>query len=223
MKIAIIGGAGPLGSGLGLRLAASGNSVVLGSRDAGRAALEAEKLAHEYQLRGSLNGAQNEEAIESADAVIVAVPFSGFEALLEALRPALVGKIVISCVNPLSFDKQGPIGAEIPDKSAAELAARILPESEVVGAFHHISAVSLHKLSVDLRHEDVLVCGDDAHAKVIMKKIVTDVTGGRAIDVGPLRLARHLEPFTAVLISANKIYKTNAGISLTRIEKETKS
>lgn len=222
MRIAILGGAGPLGSGLGLRLAASGNSVTLGSRNAERAAAEAEKLAQQHELLGTLSGVTNEDAIASADAVILAVPFNGFETLLESLRPALVGKLVVSCVNPLIFDKQGPTGAEIPDKSAAELAARVLPDSHVVGAFHHISAVSLHKLSLDLRHEDVLVCGNDADAKEAMQKIVSDVTGGRAIDVGPLRLARHLEPFTAVLISANKIYRTNAGISLTGIEKESK-
>lgn len=218
MTIAIVGGTGPQGSGIGLRLAVAGEHVTLGSRDARRAETEAENLTAKHALAGALVGARNEEAVAAADTVILAVPYKGHEELVTALAPALAGKLVISCVNPLAFDKQGPVGAEIPDRSAAEEASRLVPEATLTGAFHHLSAVNLHKLDHDLSHEDVLVCGDDPAAKATVLALAAKVTGGRGIDVGALRLARHLEPFTAVLISVNKKYKTNASVALTGVE-----
>ncbi|MBL3699490.1 NADPH-dependent F420 reductase [Leucobacter luti] len=220
MTIAIVGGTGPQGSGIGLRLALAGEEVILGSRDADKARAEADRLTAEHSPEGRLSGTGNAEAAERAETVILAVPYRGHDELVTALAPVLAGKLVISCVNPLSFDKLGPVGAEIPDKSAAEEAARILTASTVAGAFHHLSAVTLHWVDHDLSHEDVLVCGDDTAAKAEVMRLAGKVTGGRAIDVGALRLARHLEPFTAVLISVNKRYKTNASVSLTGIRKE---
>jgi NADPH-dependent F420 reductase len=215
MTVAIVGGTGPLGSGLGLRLAAAGERVILGSRDATRAAEEAARLASENQIIGTMEGASNADAIAAAEAVILAVPYEGHEELVTGLADGLEGKLIVSCVNPLSFDKCGPIGTLIPDLSAAEEAARILPHSKLTGAFHHLSAVSLRKLDRDLSHEDVLVCGDDTDAKNEVIRLASLVTGGRGIDAGALRLARHLEPFTAVLISVNKRYRTNSSVALT--------
>lgn len=218
MTIAIVGGTGPQGSGLGLRLAAAGENVILGSRDAERAAAEAERLSGEHELQGSLSGASNADAIAASDVVLLAVPYKGFGDVVAALADALEGKLVVSCVNPLSFDKQGPVGMQIPDLSAAEEAARLLPGSTVTAAFHHLSAVNLHKLEKDLSHEDVLVCGDDEAAADQVVALAPLVTGGRGINVGALRLARHLEPFTAVLISVNKRYKTNSSVALTGVK-----
>lgn len=220
MTIAIIGGTGPQGSGIGLRLAVAGEQVVLGSRDGAKAQAEAERLTTEHAPAGSIAGMGNAEAAAAADVVILAVPYTGHAELVASLAPVLAGKLVVSCVNPLAFDKLGPVGAEIPDKSAAEEAARILPESTIVGAFHHLSAVTLHKLTKDLSHEDVLVCGDDEAAKEQVMELASKVTGGRGINAGALRLARHLEPFTAVLISINKRYKTNASVYVTGIRKD---
>lgn len=217
MTIAIVGGSGPQGSGIGLRLAVAGEHVILGSRDASRAAAEAERLTSEHSPAGKLEGASNAAAIAAAQTVVLAVPYKGHDELVAALAEALAGKLVISCVNPLAFDKRGPIGMQIPDLSAAEEAARILPESVLAGAFHHLSAVNLHKLDHDLSHEDVLVCGDNSEAKTEVIRLAGLVTGGRGIDAGALRIARHLEPFTAVLISVNKRYKTNSSVALTGI------
>ncbi|WP_202912062.1 NADPH-dependent F420 reductase [Nesterenkonia muleiensis] len=217
MSIAIIGGTGPQGSGIGLRLALAGEDVVLGSRSAERARAQAAELTTTQSFPGSISGAANDQAASGASTVILAVPYKGHDDVVASLAPSLAGKLVISCVNPLVFDKKGPVGAEIPDRSAAEEAARLLPDSTVTGAFHHLSAVNLHKLEHDLSHEDVLVCGDDTAAKETVVALAAKVTGGRGIDVGPLRLARHLEPFTAVLISVNKKYKTNSSIALTGV------
>ena len=217
MTIAIVGGTGPQGSGIGLRLALAGEDVVLGSRDAERAGAEAARLVEEHSPAGSIAGASNDTAVSSADTVILAVPYRGHEALVAGLAEVIGDKLVVSCVNPLSFDKLGPVGTQIPDLSAAEEAARLLPNATVTGAFHHLSAVNLHKVDIDLSHEDVLVCGDTPDAKREVMRLAALVTGGRGIDVGALRLARHLEPFTAVLISVNKRYRTNSSVALTGV------
>ncbi|MGO1544093.1 MAG: NADPH-dependent F420 reductase [Gulosibacter sp.] len=217
MTIAIIGGTGPQGSGIGLRLAVAGEHVILGSRDAERAAAEAATLVDTHRPDGRLEGMANADAIDQADTVILAVPYKGHAELVTSLADTLAGKLVISCVNPLAFDKRGPVGMQIEDLSAAEEAARLLPESTLAGAFHHLSAVNLHKLDHDLSHEDVLVCGDDQESKATVIRLAELVTGGRGVDAGALRLARHLEPFTAVLISMNKRYKTNTSVYITGI------
>jgi 8-hydroxy-5-deazaflavin:NADPH oxidoreductase len=91
---------------------------------------------------------------------------------------------------------------------------RLAPEARLVGAFHHVSAVNLWK-DVNLEHEDVLVCGDDAEAKEQVIDLVKAVCGHAGVDAGPLRMARQLEPLTAVLININKRYKVRSGLAIT--------
>ncbi|MFG1677908.1 NADPH-dependent F420 reductase [Micromonospora sp. NPDC049282] len=212
--IAIIGGTGPQGKGLGYRFAKAGHRVVLGSRSKERAAAAAEALRLRISGSGSLDGADNVKAAEIADLVVVAVPYDGHDALLAELGDHLAGKVVVNCVNPLGFDKAGPYGLDLGPSSAAEKAQALAPEAHVVGAFHHLSAVSLISGADLLDHEDVLVCGDDATAKAKVLELAATVTGKPGIDAGPLRLARHLEPLTAVLISINKRYKVRSGIAI---------
>jgi NADPH-dependent F420 reductase len=121
---------------------------------------------------------------------------------------------VISCVNPLAFDKQGPYGLVVEAGSAAESTAALHPGAAVVGAFHHVSAVSLWSDAEFLDHEDVLVCGDSSEAKAVAISLASAVVGRDGIDGGALRLARQLEPLTAVLISINKRYKVQSGIRI---------
>ncbi|MBO4209206.1 NADPH-dependent F420 reductase [Micromonospora echinofusca] len=212
--IAVIGGTGPQGRGLGYRLARAGHPVVLGSRDAGRATAAAAELS---ALAGGapVSGATNLVAAQRADVVLLAVPYEGHAQLVTALARPLAGKLVVSCINPLGFDRYGPYGRTVPAGSAAEEAADIVPTATVVGAFHHLAAPLLLDPAADLTHEDVLVCGDDAGAKQRVMALAAEVTGGRAVDAGRLRLARQLEPLTAVLISVNKRYKTRTGLALT--------
>jgi len=144
------------------------------------------------------------------------VPYDGHDELVTDLATGLAGKIVVSCVNPLGFDKQGPYGLAV-ERSAAESAAAIVPEARVVGGFHHVSAPSLWGEAEYLDHEDVLVCGDDADAKAVAIELARAVTGRDGVDAGRLRLARQLEPLTAVLISINKRYKTRSGVAISGI------
>ena len=216
--IAIIGGTGPQGKGLGYRFAKGRHDVVLGSRSEARAIEAAEELDSRLAGRGSVRGADNTKAAEAADLVLLAVPFEGHDELVEALAPQLAGKAVVSCVNPLGFDKRGPYGLDLGPTSAAEIAQALLPDSRVVGAFHHLSAATLIGEADALDHEDVLVCGDDAEAKARVIELAATVTGKPGIDAGALRLARQLEPLTAVLISINKRYKVRSGIAVSGLD-----
>ncbi|HEY0700364.1 MAG TPA: NADPH-dependent F420 reductase [Micromonospora sp.] len=219
-RIAVVGGTGPQGRGLGFRLARAGHDVVLGSRDADRATAAAEQLSA-LADGARITGTANLAAAESADLVLLAVPYDGHAELVTGLAAALAGKLVVSCVTPLGFDRFGPFGRDVPDGSAAEEAARIVGSATVVGAFHHLAAPLLLDLAADLSHEDVLVCGDDTAAKERVMALAADVTGGRAVDAGRLRLARQLEPLTAVLLSVNKKYKTRSGLAVTGLAPAT--
>jgi NADPH-dependent F420 reductase len=215
--IAIIGGTGPQGKGLGYRFARGGHEVILGSRSEERAVWAAEELDVRVTA-GSVRGATNAKAAEVADLVLLAVPLDGHDDLVAELAPKLAAKVVISCVNPLGFDKHGPYGLDLGPTSAAERAQALLPESPVVGAFHHLSATTLIGEAEDLDHEDVLVCGDDVDAKRQVIELAAAVTGKPGIDAGALRLARQLEPLTAVLISVNKKYKVRSGIAVVGLD-----
>ena len=219
-RIAVIGGTGPQGKGLGYRFARHGHTVVLGSRAAEKAEAAAAEL-NERLGRGpssvepvEARGASNVDACADADVVLLAVPYDGHDELVATLP--LDGKTVISCVNPLAFDKRGPHGRVVDggEGSAAESAQRIAPEAVVVGAFHHVSAVTLWGDADYLDHEDVLVCGDSEEGKAVAIELARSVTGRDGVDAGRLRLARQLEPLTAVLISVNKKYKVHSGIKV---------
>lgn len=220
-SIAVVGGTGPQGKGLGYRFAGGGHEVVLGSRSRDRAEAAAAEVAGRLPVAGArvpaggVRGAENTDAVTAAEVVVLAVPYDGHDDLVRELAPALAGRTVISCVNPIGFDRQGPFGLrDVPGGSAAEQAAALAPGATVVGAFHHLSAPSLWKEEGYLHEEDVLVCGDDTAAKEVAIELGRCVTGRAGVDAGRLRMARQLEPLTAVLISVNKRYKVRSGIAV---------
>jgi len=212
--VGIIGGTGPQGKGLGYRFARGGYDVVLGSRQEDRAVAAAEELGGRLGGHAAVRGMENDKAARTADLAVLAIPFSGHDQLVDSLRDSLAGKTVISCVNPLGFDRHGPYGLDLEGSSAAERAAALLPESDLVAAFHHLSAVTLLGDSEWLAEEDVLVCGDSIEAKNIVIQLASTITGKDGIDAGRLRLARQLEPLTAILISINKRYKVHSGVAV---------
>ncbi len=211
LRVGVLGGTGDQGRGLARRLAMAGLSVTIGSRDAARAAEVADALAV------GVGGLSNGDCAEQSDVVIVAVPWDGHEALLEALAGSLAGKIVVDCVNPLGFDKQGAFGLDVADGSAAQQAARILVDSRVVAAFHHISAVLLLDETVDSIDTDVLVLGDDREATDIVQALADRIPGIRGVFGGRLRNAGQVEAMTANLISMNRRYKAHAGVRITDV------
>jgi NADPH-dependent F420 reductase len=211
--IAVVGGTGPQGKGLAYRWARHGHRITLGSRSAERARAAAEEISARLP-NAAVSGATNADAATDAEVVVLAVPYDGHHVLVTSLKDHLAGKVVVSCVNPLGFDKLGPYGLDVPGGSAAEEAASIVPSARLVGAFHHVSAVTLWGEQDYLDHEDVLVCGDDEDAKSVAVELARAVTSRAGVDAGRLRIARQLEPWTAVLISINKRYKTRSGTSI---------
>jgi NADPH-dependent F420 reductase len=211
LSVGVLGGTGEQGRGLARRLAMAGHRVIIGSRDAARAAVSASELG-----RGAV-GMSNEDCSRAADVVIIAVPWEGHASLLESLREALAGKVVVDCVNPMGFDKQGAFGLRVEEGSAAEQAASILEASRVVAAFHHISAVLLLDESVDTIDTDVLVLGDDREATDLVQALANRIPGIRGIFAGRLRNAGQVEALTANLISINRRYKAHAGIRVTDV------
>src|SRR3954451_25499863 len=122
----------------------AGHPVVIGSRSAERAEAAAADLRDSVgDGAGAITGAGNADAAAAADLVVVAVPWEGHEALLRDVAPALTGKIVVDCVNPLGVDERGAYARAVAEGSPPEQAAAILPDSRVVAAFHHLSAVLL--------------------------------------------------------------------------------
>lgn len=219
-KIAVIGGTGPQGRGLAYRFAKAGHTVTIGSRRADRAESTANEIAERLGPSPFVSGADNASAASGADVVLLSVPYEGHGELVASLSRELDDKVVVSCVNPLGFDKRGPYGLDVATGSAAEEAARLAPGARLVGAFHHLSAVNLWNTDELLDHEDVLVCGDDAEAKAVAISLSRAIVGRDGIDAGALRLARQLEPLTAVLISINKTYKVRSGIRISGLSHE---
>jgi NADPH-dependent F420 reductase len=215
VKVGILGGTGPQGRGLARRLAAAGHEVVLGSRTAERA----ERIAAEYPGAagiGRITGGSNGDAA-AAELVIVTVPYEGHAALLSSLTDQLAGKIVVDCVNPLGFDQRGPYPLRVASGSAAQEAAQLLPESTVIAAFHHVSAVLLDDPTVDSFTDDVLVLGEDREAVAVVCELAAAIPGARGIYAGRLRNAGQVEALTANLIAINRRYKTHAGISVSGV------
>lgn len=209
LHIGVLGGTGEQGRGLARRLGMSGMRVSIGSRDAARAATIASVIGH------GVAGDSNADVALGADVIIVAVPWDGHGELLAGLATELAGKIVVDCVNPLGFDKQGAFALSVPEGSAAQQAAALLPESIVTAAFHHISAVLLLDEGADSIDTDVLVLGDDRGATDIVQAIASRIAGIRGVYAGRLRNAGQVEAMTANLISMNRRYKIHAGVRVT--------
>jgi NADPH-dependent F420 reductase len=217
LVVGILGGTGDQGRGLAYRFARSGQSVVIGSRDQERAASAVAELRTWPGVTGELVGADNAEAAARADVVIVAVPWLAHADTLAPLAQPLAGKIVVDCVNPLGFDAQGPFALSVPEGSAAQQAAALLPDSRVCAAFHHVSAVLLADPAVESFDLDVLVLGDDRAAVATVAALAERIPGMRGVYGGRLRNAGQVEALTANLIAINRRYKAHAGLRITDV------
>ena len=213
--IAIIGGTGPEGRGLASRFALAGHHVILGSRDAERGASVATEVAATLAGRagaGAVAGASNADAAAAAAIAVVTVPFEGHRATLEALAGALAGKVVVDAAVPVRFER-GPRPVDVPEGSATEQAAAVLPDSRVIGAFHNLAAESLLDLDAPV-HADVLVTGGDAEAKALVFALAEQIEGVRAVDAGPLRYSRFVEGLTVLLIGVNMRHRARTHVRI---------
>jgi NADPH-dependent F420 reductase len=223
LVVGILGGTGPQGRGLAVRFAASGQRILLGSRDADRAAEVAEQVAERARavagdgVEVSVQGGANTDVAGAADLVIVAVPFDGHAATLADLATPLAGKVVVDCVVPMGFDELGAYVLDVEEGSVAQQAAALLPDSYVVGAFHHLSAVLLEDLARPTIDGDVMVVGDHREAMDTVQALAGRLPGMRGVYAGRLRNAKQVEALTVNLVSVNRRYKCHAGVRITDV------
>jgi len=219
LTVGIIGGTGDQGRGLAYRLARAGQTVLIGSRSAERAVRAADEIGGMpgVPAGAAVSGGDNVEVATRSDAVVIAVPWDGHRATITELREPLAGKVVVDCVNPLGFDKQGPYPLVVEEGSAAQQAAALLPNSRVCAAFNHVSAPLLADPEVDRIDLDVLICTEDRELVGIVSGLAARIPGMRGVYAGRLRNAHQIEAFTANLIAINKRYKAHAGIRVTDV------
>ncbi|MEA2383195.1 MAG: 8-hydroxy-5-deazaflavin:NADPH oxidoreductase [Solirubrobacteraceae bacterium] len=215
--ISIIGASGALGFGLAVRWGRAGIPVVIGSRDAERAA-EAAQRARAAVPDGDFTGAENADAATRADVVVLTVPFRNQSETLTNLKNVLrEGQLVVDTTVPLAAAVSGRATRTLGvwQGSAAQQAAEMVPEGvRVVSALHTVSAGLLSDLE-NVLDEDILVCGDRREDKQTVIDLIERIDGLRAVDAGRLEMARIAESLTALLISINVRHKAHAGIKIT--------
>jgi hypothetical protein len=204
-KIGILGGTGPEGSGLALRWASAGEHIVIGSRDANRAAESARLIRLRAGSTARVEGEDNSSVVEQCDVVVLTVPFSGQAALLKQLKPLWkAGQILIDTTVPLAAAVGGAPSRMLGvwQGSAAQQTRELVPSMvAVAAAFHNLSAELLAEDAlVDC---DILVCSDDENAKKVATELAAKIPGARPVNGGKLENARIAESLTALLIGLN--------------------
>jgi 8-hydroxy-5-deazaflavin:NADPH oxidoreductase len=202
VRIAVVGGTGDFGLALAQQLAGAGHDVVVGSRDAERAAEKAAEIG--------ATGATNDDAVRGVALVVLAVKAEAALETAAALADAIGGTPVLSVASELRFTK----GGVLPGDDARSIAERTqdMLRAPVVAGLHSLAATSLAHGRAE---GDALVCGDDTDAKELVLELAGAVVTGRALDAGPLASARALEGLTAVIVNVNKRYRAHAGIQVT--------
>ena len=209
--IAVIGGTGDLGSGLARLWAAAGYSVVLGSRAKDKAEAAARELASQIGI--GVRGDDNRAAAQAADIVVLCVPYSNHDAILNEIKPVMGGKILVDAVVPLVPPKVSVVQLP-PTGSPALVAQRMLgPGVGIASAFHNVGAKKLH--GGEKADCDVLVFSDNAAVREQVIALAY-VVATRGVDGGALANSVAAEALTSVLIAINRRYKVpGAGIRIT--------
>jgi len=213
MRIGILGGTGPAGRGLAVRLARAGRQVVIGSRAAERAADVAERLVAAWPDRPlSVAGTSNELAA-ACDLVVVATPWDSAVPTVKPLAAELEGKVVVSMANALVREGREFVALVPARGSVAASVQSALPRSLVSASFHHLPASEMEKLDAPIV-ADVMVCSDHPEATTATLALVDAIEGLRGVDAGSLSQAAPVEAFTAVLITVNIRHKVHAAVQL---------
>ena len=214
--LAFLGGTGPEGKGLALRLAMAGESVIIGSRDAGRAQEAADELLS-LAPGANIAGAVNSEAASQCDVVFLTMPYNGMSPTIAGVCDALGGKTLVTVIAPMRFERGvGAIAEDVDAGSAAQEAQIAAPNSRVVAAFQNVSAEELLKPGVTL-DEDVVICGDDAAAKTTIVGLTRKIPNLRPVDAGALFNARYVEQITPLLVNINRIHRVHSGVRITGV------
>jgi NADPH-dependent F420 reductase len=216
MKIAILGGTGKEGMGIGFRWAKAGHEITIGSRQESKALDASQKLQEMLGDQYVVHGKENLEAANEAELVVLTVPFSAHQAMCEYIKPAVIGKIVIDVTVPLVPPKVTKV--QMPAAGSATMEAKQIfgEETSVVAAFQNISYE--HLLEEGEVACDVLVTGDSKKSREIVIQLVKEA-GLVGIDAGPIENSVVVEGLTSILIGINKQFGIHdAGIKITGIQ-----
>jgi NADPH-dependent F420 reductase len=217
-KIAIIGGTGKEGKGLAFRWAKAGLEVIIGSRQAEKAQIAADEVNELIGNSGKkVVGRDNLTAAQEGEVVVLTVPFEFHVPMLEMLKEALAGKILIDVTVPLVPPKVTKVQMPPAGSAALEAKATLDPSTEVVAAFQNIS---YERLITDKDVEcDVLVSGSSKEARRQVLELV-EKAGMLGWDAGPIENTVVVEGLTSVLIGINKEFGAHtAGIKITGINR----
>ena len=207
-SLAVIGGTGTLGSGLARRWAKAGYPVVIGSRDAAKAADAARALP-------GATGASNADAAKSADIIVLTVPWATHAQIIDEIKPHAAGKLVVDTTVPLVPPKVARVQLPLETSAAVAAQRRFGDGVRLVSAFHNVAG---HKLQQDVDIDcDVLIFGDEPKDRAIVADLAKAI-GLRGVHAGPLANSVAAEALTSVLIGINRNYKVDgAGIRITGI------
>lgn len=212
-KLAVIGGTGSEGRGLATRFALAGHVVLIGSRDAERAAATAREIQAAH-AEASVQGMSNSDAVRASEIAIMTVPYSVQRTTVEALRTELRGKILVDATVPLVPPKVARVQLPADGSAVAQIQTLLGDEVRVVSAFQNVSAHALNDQD-HLVDCDVLICGDDVEARSVVVDLAADI-GMRGIHAGPIVNSAAAEALTSILIAINMRYKLpGAGIRIT--------
>ena len=214
--ISILGGTGAQGSALALRWVDAGYPVVIGSRNAQKAAQACEEISSQVE-NANICHDDNAAAAAKGEIVVLCVPYASQRDTVESVRAGLEGKILIDATVPLVPPKVARV--QLPEGGSAVAAIQtMLGDSvKVVSAFQNVAAHVLGDLSSTVEC-DVLVCGNDVEARETVIKLASDI-GMRAIHAGPIVNSAAAEALTSILISINSRYKVSgAGVRITRLD-----
>jgi NADPH-dependent F420 reductase len=206
VRIGIVGGTGDIGEGMALRISQV-HEVILGSRETEKACTASDACHLALETRGlpcTISGVCNQDAVDRAEVVILAIPFQHVQGTLAGLT-GLAGKVVISPVNPLAR-KEAFLFTPPPEGSAAQLIQKLLPGAKVCTAFNNIAANSWAALDRPFAHS-VAVCGDDPTAKELVKGLVSSIPGLTPFDAGPLAVSPMVEAITPLLLNIARYQK----------------
>ncbi len=216
--IAVLGGTGDEGRGLVYRWARAGYPIIIGSRSPEKAQQAASELLSMLSGSASIVGLSNPEAAAQASVVVLSVPYAAHASTLEAVKPALAGKLLVDVTVPLVPPRVTKV--QMPAAgSAAQEARNIVGEGiEVAAAFHTVSHESLLRdAPVDC---DVLVTGTSKQARARVLELVR-AAGLVGWDAGPIENSAVTEGLTSILININKLYGSkHAGLRITGVPRE---
>ena len=213
--LGFLGGTGPEGKGLALRLALAGEDVWIGSRELTRA-VDAAETVSALAPGASVSGALNVQVALKADVVFVTVPYQAHRRVLEEVRDELAGKVVVDVVAPVAVRKGVARAVPVVSGSAALEAQAILRESAVAAAFQTLSAHDLLEPGTKI-DSDVVVCADDSQARDVVMTLAERIPSVRAVNGGGLQNAAYVEGFTALLLNINRTYKARSAVRIVGI------